>query len=474
MQDMRKYILTLLLGNCCFFLSCNNDFNEDIDTEFSSGDADFSKYVALGDAFTSGFRDNALYVAGQKESFPLMIAEQMKRSGCKDFKIPFMADELGGIPNAKVDNKKILVVADGSLTPITSPGTGTTTLANIYSKGAYQNMGIPGAKSFHLLATGYGNPADLASKKANPYFVRIASTTNSTVLEDAMSQRPTFFTLWIGINDILSYATSGGDGSTFITDISTFQNAYTKLIQTLTSNSAKGVVANIPDVTDFPYFNKITSLPFQANQLTSQQIKNLNESYEGYNSGLDQAKAKNLITKDEAEIRRIVFSEAKANGAIIIDKDLTNLDKMGLPSIRMSTTKDLFLLSVASILKTGGGTSKPIEDQYVLTDKEIGNIQEATQAYNAIIENIAKQYNLAFVDIKSLIKNLKTKNGILYNGVSYTNIFITGGFFSLDGIHPTGRGYALIANEFIKSINHKFKSNLPSVNPNLYQSVKFP
>jgi lysophospholipase L1-like esterase len=471
---MKKYILTLLLGNFVFFLSCNNDFSEDMDTVFSSGEADFSKYIALGDAFTSGFRDNALYISGQKESFPLMIAEQMKRSGCRDFKIPFMADELGGIPDAKVDNKKILVVADGSLAPITSPGTGATTLSNIYSKEAYQNMGVPGAKSFHLLTTGYGNSANLASKKANPYFVRFASTPNSTVLEDAMSQSPTFFTLWIGVNDILSYATSGGDGSTLITDISTFKNAYTKLIQTLTSNSAKGVVANIPDVTDFPYFNKVTSLPFQANQFTSQQIKDLNASYKDYNLGLDQAKAKKLITEDEAAIRKIVFTEGKANGAVIIDKELTDLDKMGLPSIRMSTIKDLFLLSVSSILKTGGGTSKPIEDQYVLTDKEIGNIKEATQAFNTVIENLAKQYNLAFTDIKSLIKNLKTRDGILYNGVSYTNIFITGGFFSLDGVHPTGRGYAFIANEFIESINLKFKSNLPSVNPNLYQAVKFP
>lgn len=464
----------LWLGMFIFFLSCNNDFNEDLHTVFSSGDANFSKYIALGDSFTAGFRDNALYISGQKESFPLMIAEQMKRSGCQKFNIPFMADELGGIPSAKVDNKKILVVAEGSLAPVTSKGVGTTTLANIYSKDGYQNMGIPGAKSFHLLAAGYGNPTHLASKKSNLYFVRFASKPNATVVEDVMEQNPTFFSLWIGINDILSYATSGGDGSAVITDISTFQNAYSTLVQTLTSNSAKGVVATIPDVTDFPFFNKVSSLPFKANQFTPQQIKNLNASYQKYNSGLDQAKAKNIITEEEAASRKIVFTEDKANGGVIIDKNLTNLDAMGLPSIRMSTSKDLFLLSVSSILKTGGGTSKPIEDQYVLTDKEILTIKDATQAFNESIETVAKQYNLAITDTNSLIKNLKTKEGILYNGVSYTNEFITGGFFSLDGIHPTGRGYAIIANEFIKSINFKFKSNLPSVNPNLYQAVKFP
>ena len=471
---MRKYIIIILFGLFNFILSCNNDFSEDLDTKFSSGEADFSRYVALGGSFTSGFRDNALYISGQNESFPLIVAEQMKRIGGGDFRSPYMADDLGGISEAKVDNKKILVVSEGSLTPITSPGEGTTTLTNIYSQSFYQNMGIPGAKSFHLTAAGYGNPLNLFSKKANPYFVRFASNPNSTALEDAIAQDPTFFSLWIGINDVLGYATSGGDGSNVITDISTFQNVYTKLIETLVSKSAKGVVANLPDITDFPYFNKITPKPFKANQFTLEQIKKLNASYKSYNDGLDQAKANHIISAEELTARKIIFVEGQANGAVIIDKDLTNLDSMRLPSIRMSNSGDLFLLSVSLILKAGGGTSKPIEDQYVLTDKEIINIREAIKAYNHIIENLAKQYNLAYTNIQSLVSQLKTKDGVIYDGVNYTNQFITGGFFSLDGIHPTGRGYSFIANEFIKAINQKYGSNLPLVNPNIYQSVKFP
>jgi lysophospholipase L1-like esterase len=46
--------------------------------------------------------------------------------------------------------------------------------------------------------------------------------------------------------------------------------------------------------------------------------------------------------------------------------------------------------------------------------------------------------------------------------------------FLLDGVHLTGRGYAIIANEFIKAINAKYKSTLPQVNPNKYSGVKFP
>ncbi len=58
--------------------------------------------------------------------------------------------------------------------------------------------------------------------------------------------------------------------------------------------------------------------------------------------------------------------------------------------------------------------------------------------------------------------------------MNYSTTFVTGGSFSLDGVHLTGKGYAVIANEFIKAINAKYKSNLRQVNPNNYSGVKFP
>src|SRR5690606_22308160 len=76
----------------------------------------------------------------------------------------------------------------------------------------YNNMGVPGAKSFHLVAPGYGNIANLTTGRANPYFVRHATSPDASVLSDALSMNPTFFTNWIGNNDVLSYATSGGTG----------------------------------------------------------------------------------------------------------------------------------------------------------------------------------------------------------------------------------------------------------------------
>ncbi len=107
----------------------------------------------------------------------------------------------------------------------------------------YIIFGVPGAKSYHLVANGYGNPAGISLGTANPYFVRFASSTTTSVLADAMKINPTFFSLWIGNNDVLGYATSGGDGTNAITSETLFTQAYTALVTTLTSAGAKGVVA---------------------------------------------------------------------------------------------------------------------------------------------------------------------------------------------------------------------------------------
>lgn len=165
---MKKIItFTLAISSLCFISSCNNGFDNDVtETAVTKGEADFSKYIALGNSLTSGFRDGTLYLDGQTESYPNILAQQMKLAGGGDFKQPLMTDNLGGIPSAGIPNKLILSLVNGTLSPVPAEGNAANTLANIYSSGPYQNMGVPGAKSFHLIAPGYGSAANLATPKA--------------------------------------------------------------------------------------------------------------------------------------------------------------------------------------------------------------------------------------------------------------------------------------------------------------------
>lgn len=504
---MKKiFINTIAVSALLLSYSCDTDFDQDVtEVSYTSGEANFSKYVALGNSLTSGYRDNALYVDGQNESYPSMIAAQMKLAGGGEFKQPMMSDNLGGIPSVAVGNKLVLAVNNGSLSPVPASGTGTTTLANIFSAGPYQNMGVPGAKSFHLGADGYGNSAGLSAGKANPYFVRFASTPSTSVLKDAVAQNPTFFSLWIGNNDVLSYATSGGSGkdqtgnfdpTTYggndITDPTIYKSVINNYLKALTANGAKGVIANIPSVTAIPYF---TTVPYNAVPLDNATATSLNQSLLG--------PLKQVLTAF-GQGARINLAAAGQNAILIMDKDLTpmkaqitaGLTAAGVPAAqaaalgtyfsqaRHATKDDLVVLTASSVIGKNPtnnpapfdklGVTFPLDDKYVLTSNETALVTKATTAYNAAIAALATQYNIAFVDANAKMVELKQTSGIQFDGVKYTATFVTGGTFSLDGVHLTGRGYGVIANEFIKAINLKYKSNLPQVNPNSYSGVTFP
>lgn len=73
-------------------------------------------------------------------------------------------------------------------------------------------MGVPAAKVFNLTdnSLAFLDLPRLLQLKSNPYFVRMASAANASILGDALKQEPSFFSLWIGSNDVLLYALDGG------------------------------------------------------------------------------------------------------------------------------------------------------------------------------------------------------------------------------------------------------------------------
>lgn len=462
-------------------ISCRTDFETNLaEVTPTSGEADFSAYVALGNSLTSGYRDNALYIDAQNESYPNIIATQMKAAGGGDFTQPMMPDSIGGFSNLGVAGKMTLKLENGALTPVaTAAKSALTTIS-----GSFNNMGVPRAKSFHLVAAGYGNAAGITLGKSNPYFVRFASSATTSVLADAMAKKPTFFSLWIGNNDVLSYATSGGVGtdqtgnidpttydSNDITDPQVLATSIKMVLDGMKSVGAtKGVIANIPDLTTIPFFTTVPSKPISG--LTSAQVTALNTAYATYNAGLAKIKALGAITEAEYQQRLISFSETGSNGTVIIDSDLTNLSAYGIPSYRQTTSEDYILLTSLSAVRSGGGTQTPLTNAQVLTKNEVAKIATATAAYNAAIKSLADAYGLAFVDANAKMKELSS--GMIFNGTAYTATFVSGGAFSLDGVHLTGRGYAVIANEFIKAINSTYGSTLRQVNPNRYSGITFP
>jgi lysophospholipase L1-like esterase len=383
--------------------------------------------------------------------------------------------------------------------PYVLPGTPTTNVSNI-SPGPYNNMGVPLAKSFHLLANGYGNLAGVIPGLANPFFVRMASSPSASVLGDVIAQSPTFFTLWVGLNDVLAFATSGGvgvdnnatgnlDPSTYggndITNSNVFGQVYGAILQTLAQTGAKGVVANLPNVTEAPYF---TTVPYNAIPLDAATASLVNQAYAQYNGGLQQALAAlagtGLFTAEEVAKRTINFS-AGQNAVVIVDEDLTDLGAINaafaaLPKYRQATAEDLLVLPARTFLGTladpnnplsVNGVAVPLADQWVLTPEEQASIANATIAYNNTISTLAQQFDLGFLDANALSNQIATIGYNIGGSAEITNTYVTGGAFSLDGIHPSPRGYAVVANAMIEVINEKYGSNLPKVNAIAYTGL---
>jgi len=77
----------------------------------------------------------------------------------------------------------------------------------------------------------------------------------------------------------------------------------------------------------------------------------------------------------------------------------------------------------------------------------------------------------------NLLSLFKPKSQVKVEGISSLANFNTGDWYSrycaskYDSAYPNIQA---IANEFIKAINAKYKSNLRQVNPNNYSGVKFP
>ena len=486
------------------FAACNSDDETIKDTNSSdglpltSGSADFSKYVALGDSFAAGFSDNALFIKGQQGAYPNIIAQQFALITESTFTTPLTNDNIGGLllGGNIISGPRLYLKTSPAIppnpapSPVPTPVEGTpTTEATAHLSGTFNNLGVPGARSYHLVAAGYGNVAGVPTGKANPYFARFSSSPTTTVLADAISQSPTFFSLWIGGNDVLGYATSGGSGkdqtgnmdpSTYsgndITDPTVFKTVYTNIINGLTANGAKGVIANLPNITSLPYF---TTVPYNPVALPADKADQLNAGYAVYNGGLQQMKTLGLLTADEVAKRTIKFV-AGSNAVVIIDSYLTNLSAYGLPSYRHATKDDLVVLTAMNYIGTsvGGdatkinGVSVPLADSWVLTKEEIAEVAKATKLYNETIKSLSETKNLAILDTEILMTQIAGA-GIVANGYTVKSTFVTGGMFSLDGVHPSPRGYALIANKFIEAINTKYGSNLKGVDLSNYQ-ILFP
>jgi hypothetical protein len=124
-------------------------------------------------------------------------------------------------------------------------------LQTYISQGSFNNMAVPDVKVIDMDINGY----------TNPFYQRMSSSPSSSILSDAVAKNPTFFSVNLGLHDVLKYALKGG-ASDSITPMAGaigigFEASINNVIDKLMANGSKGVIANIPSIKSMAYFNTI-------------------------------------------------------------------------------------------------------------------------------------------------------------------------------------------------------------------------
>lgn len=473
-------LLGLALGGC------QPDLSED--PKSSAGQADFSRYVAVGNSLTAGYGDNGLYREGQLASYPAIMAQQFAKVGGGEFVQPLFTEAQAngsgylkitgfsatGTPSLGLETANRAIVS-GSLALI--PGT-TTPRINLLAKSTVgaQNLGVPGIRVADVQTPGYGLNNPVAY---NEFFERLLGTTNAAatyqqyVQERVTAVKPTFFTNWLGNNDVLGYATSGGVAP--LSTVADFTAKYTAVNDILAAGGTKGLLATIPNVVNVPFFTTVPTAAIIA-QINATPIPAALEPTIKAALGLPQ-------TSPLPTGLRFGFYITTGAGAkrLATPADLLLLTSQTAINVPSTTPGQPFPSGVGLEIPGAppatatqlANLSNALATNFVLDAAEVTAVQARTTELNTVITNTANSKGLALFDANTFFNGL-ARNGLVVNGVGNTAAFVAGNLFSLDGVHPTPRGYAVIANEMIKAINAQYGAAVPGVDITAYRGVKFP
>lgn len=373
-------------------------------------------YVAVGNSLTAGFQSGGLRADWQKASYPAQLAKQM---GIEDFELPLI--EAPGIGRQKIDGKTATpLYIDSTTRLITSKALDVTTtslLSNRTLARPYNNLGVPGATTLDFMKAYDSNTSQ---SPGNGYFnivLRGDVNNNSTMMRQAIRQKPTIMTLWLGNNDILGGITAGTvlEGIT-VTPTAIYSALMDKALDTLLRETTAHIfIANIPSITTIPF---VTTVP-------------------------------RYITKAD-------FSPAVDTNTLWLTKE-ANVEFILLPALADIAVKK-------GVPKALGGTGDSLAANLTLTKTEAATAKTLTDGYNAYLKKKADENptRLTLVDINTLLSDL---NAGRITGLSSKFVLLDPSqtAFSLDGIHPNTKGYKHVTNLFIDAINSALSKNYAKV-----------
>jgi lysophospholipase L1-like esterase len=242
----------------------------------------------------------------------------------------------------------------------------------------------------------------------------------------AVSLHPQVATVWLGSNDLLKFALSNGAAP--VTSASSIQNDIGAIVQQLQTAGAKVAVANLVDVMGVAVF-----IPQPAYAAFLQQF------IEKANPALPSATAAALAAN---------YTNAE-------------IAATGLGTSGYFTVNALF-----KTLQAAASSASPpalTAGSDFVSDAVASQVKSLNAAYNTSIAAAVAQNNAALVDLATLYSSIESAGGVPINPPTCCSLLYGGGFFSLDGLHPSNTGYAILAKAFIDELNKAYGLGIPAI-----------
>jgi len=440
----------------------------------SAGSADLSRYIAVGNSLTAGRSDDGFTRAMQEKSYPNLMAKQFEAVGGGVFKQPLASEGTGSGP---------LLVEElgtnecgGLAISLNNYATANDWADNVADQGPFNNLGVSYMRVQDVFQPNFHEAITNLCPTCFDRMVEDPSKSYVEIVAEAVTAiQPTFFTNWLGVSDAILYgATGGGYVDTLIlgpisqVDVTappitpiipiseTFRINYNAVLDTIMKNGPiDGLLTTIPDVTTLPFFTTVAS-----NLLTDEEKASPEQNLLQLTSTADCETRIPIWYKKTSDIAPSIHDTLMAKeGDYIVQ----------LASLYLGKPVDL---GNGEIVPFGFDKRAPLHNSYVLDASEAQVVQEGTIMMNGIIEEIAAERNLGLVDMYAFFNELQ--EGMPFEGIDMSSVLVSGGAFSLDGLHPCDRGYAIIANAYIEAINERFDANILTINITQYPCVVVP
>lgn len=382
--------------------------------KISWSNAEF-QMLSIGGSFAAGYQNWGYFNKGILSSYPNLFSRQLGENVI--FNSPLFESTLKNGTGYKI-LKSIEPLAFYDILDFSDDNfISKNELPKILS--SCDNLAVPYLKIFDwnkAIGSSSMVPSRYYDRTFDPYLNRFSKNDNLgqfTFNEDVLSvrlnsQNPgNFFIAELGLQDYLSFALNGGDqlSLTYLGVSNKFAPEY--ILNQLKSKIGHGVVVNVPDILDFPFFH----------------IINTRELY-------------------EPDVQ-------------VVDEYVNSLE-----------SEDIVLptLNVLQLLNKNAGDITHLLNEDVLSGDMI-ELQELStiSLYNARLNEVASKLDIPVLDLFSLFKRISEEGFLTSRGRKISFEFPQGYFFSSDGVHPSEIGQAVITNELIRTVNSHYSANIPLI-----------